>query len=254
MPDGPPNEQPRTVQCRRHEHRRGRWFRELDWVIDGIPKKTCGGESRSDVAARPSGVPARRSHAQGAQRGHADIRLRVGDRREWRSARLSVPWPTCGARPPRLGSRGRSTREDWPPSLETSFWQDAAHEGRSPAGHRRGRAADGTAPSCCRGGFETRPSLVTGRRLHFHPLMWPFRVMVILTASPHTPFDKRERLCYSPRMKPSTPAHVSPSRIRPDPLRFRPYTFHRRLKRGLSSGTRSYDVRQFGAIWDNNFG
>ena len=61
--------------------------------------------------------------------------------------------------------------------------------------------------------------------------------MVIPTAGPHTSFDKRERLCYYPPF-------VSPFRMRPDPLRFRPYTFHRRLKRGLNSGTRSYDVRQ----------
>ena len=30
--------------------------------------------------------------------------------------------------------------------------------------------------------------------------------------------------------------------------RFRPYTFHRRLKRGLSTRTRSYDVRQVEAV------
>ena len=78
--------------------------------------------------------------------------------------------------------------------------------------------------------------------------------MVIPTAGPHTSFDKRERLCYYPLVKTSTPAPVSPFRMRPDPLRFRPYTFHRRLKRCLNSGIRSYDVRQFWGNLGQNFG
>ncbi len=77
--------------------------------------------------------------------------------------------------------------------------------------------------------------------------------MVIPTAGPHTPFDRHERLCYYPLVKTSPPAPVSPFRMRPDPLRFRPHTFHRHLGRGLSAVTRSYDVRQFGAIWDKRF-
>ena len=71
---------------------------------------------------------------------------------------------------------------------------------------------------------------------------------------PHTPFDGRERLCYYPWTKTSTPALVSPSRFRPLPLRFRSDALRKRSKPGPIIGPLSYGVGQFWNSLEQDFG
>ena len=48
-----------------------------------------------------------------------------------------------------------------------------------------------------------------------------------------------------------SPALMDVSRIRPTPLRFRLYMLQERSESGPKNGMPSYDVEQFGTVWNN---